>query len=376
MSSKYPPLKVAIILHPLNIELFLYNFHFFYRPISYLVKPFERFFSPYLIKKFYPLCSPHVFMNLKEIDLGEDRRINLIGVMCPLFPDQLILNPKQAIDKIIYSAQLAKRMGAQIVALAGFTSIVSNGGIDILGQVNLAITSGNSLTAALGIEGIERAVKLCNKKMENCTMAIIGATGDIGSICAKIFARKLKKIILCARKKETINDLAAKLKETHKIEIEIECSAKVASQKSDIILTATSSLGNLIELSELKTGAIVCDLAMPPNILRSSIQERKDVFVFDGGRAKIKFYDKIKNKQWTSLFPQNVIYGCFAEAIALALENKFESYSVGKGNITEEKVNNIRMIGKKNGIELSEFYFGNKKYSEHEFEDLRQINHD
>jgi len=53
-------------------------------------------------------------------------------------------------------------------------------------------------------------------------------------------------------------------------------------------------------------------------------------------------------------FPQGKAYACMAETIALALEGRFEDYTLGK-HITRERVDEITQIATKHGFELSGF---------------------
>ena len=59
-----------------------------------------------------------------------------------------------------------------------------------------------------------------------------------------------------------------------------------------------------------------------------------------------------------------VIYGCFAEAIILSLEKRYENFSFGRGLITIEKIDEIRQLGLKHGFKVSNFYWGDKLIEE------------
>ncbi len=44
----------------------------------------------------------------------------------------------------------------------------------------------------------------------------------------------------------------------------------------------------------------------------------------------------------------------------MALEKRFENFSFGRGNITPEKMDEIRNMGKRHGFEVADFYWGDK----------------
>jgi hypothetical protein len=69
----------------------------------------------------------------------------------------------------------------------------------------------------------------------------------------------------------------------------------------------------------------------------------------------------------------NVIYGCFAEAIILALEKRYENFSFGRGNIIPEKIDEIRSLGRIHGFEVSDFYWGDRLIDESAIERVKGI---
>ena len=50
--------------------------------------------------------------------------------------------------------------------------------------------------------------------------------------------------------------------------------------------------------------------------------------------------------------PPNVVYACLAETIVLALEGRFENFTVGRA-IEWEKVRQIYRLGLKHGMKLA-----------------------
>lgn len=53
--------------------------------------------------------------------------------------------------------------------------------------------------------------------LKNKTVFITGASSGIGKACAEEFAEKRANLILCARRKNLIDELAEKLKEKTKV---------------------------------------------------------------------------------------------------------------------------------------------------------------
>jgi hypothetical protein len=61
-----------------------------------------------------------------------------------------------------------------------------------------------------------------------------------------------------------------------------------------------------------------------------------------------------------------VLYGCFSEAMVLALEGRYENYSWGKGHITKEKMDEILRLANKHGFRLAPFFWGHRQLIDQE----------
>lgn len=344
---------VGIILHPLSIENVKENFLNLYAPISYFANPLLQAISSYDFKRYFSFLSPHQFLNISSIEVEKGVFISIKGIMCPLFPEQMVLDRELAKQKISESVKLAKKLGCDIVTLAGFTSIVTNGGKDIFQNEDpgVIITSGNMLTAVFCIESVRLASQFMNMKLCSAELAVIGATGDIGSTCALFFSDKVKKIILCSRNIDKELDLCKKVSEKA-YSLLIERTARNAVRNADIVITATSSFDKILEISDFKSGAVVCDVGMPPNI-ENKKHGSVDILLYQGGRARVSFYDKINNKKWKTLFPDNAIFGCLAESIVLALEDKRDIFSFAKDGVDSKRIDELLVIAKRNGVECA-----------------------
>lgn len=294
------------------------------------------------------------------------------GIVSPFLPQQVAFLPEEVvIKKVVQAVKLAERLGAKIAVLGGFTSIVGNEGEAVSKRVsNIAVTSGNTYTASLAIEGIVKAAKFMDLDLKDATMAVIGATGDIGSICTKFFSRKVKIINIAARNEKRLNEFADTVRNYGSCTVCVYKYTKDAVKNADIIFTATSAVSVLIVSEDLKPGSIVCDVALPANIAKEIVNKRDDVLVFEGGLATPFYREDIKTNELQRAMPQNSIYGCLAEGALLALDGRFENYSLGRGNITEEKISEISDMAKRHGFRVADFFCNYKQFSE---DDIKRI---
>jgi predicted amino acid dehydrogenase len=76
------------------------------------------------------------------------------------------------------------------VSLGGFSSILVEGNFDHLPKRNGTVfTTGNTLTASFIVQGIRKVCLQRGKNLPQSTLLIVGATGDVGSGCARCLAR-------------------------------------------------------------------------------------------------------------------------------------------------------------------------------------------
>lgn len=362
--------KVAFIIHPLNVLDFRLK-KFLYSPYEKQIDWLLQKLSPVFVKNVFSSLPVHSFMEIKGFKSLKGSVVDILGVMCPMFPDEIVRNKKKAYEKIKASVLHAIGKGANVIVLAGFTSILGNQGEEIREDIGkkreVVITSGNTLTSAICLKGIERAVKEFEFDIQSQTVAIVGATGDIGSVCAKILASKSKRIILSSRNLNVDNQLYNEIKNNLNRNVTIENDVRLAVSNADLVLVTTSSVFPLISFSDLKKNSIICDVSLPYNISKKDYESQNSIFVFDGGKARVPNIANLNSKKWID-FTNNFhsIPGCLLEGLILALENMKEDFSLGRGNITQEKIDLIYRLAVEHGFDVSEFAFHERFYSKNE----------
>ena len=352
--------KFSFLVHPLNLE----SMSFILGGKASLLK----FFGEYNAKKFIKYLPSYKYVRLLDVASVNCDKVDGLIVICPLLPEHFVtLNHSIVVNKILHCVKIAERFGASIVGLGGFTSIFTNQGLDIIGKVKPAVTTGNSLTASMVIEGICKAIEVLKKNSSKLHMSIIGATGDIGSICSRVFKKKVQKLTLIARDERRLSSFAELLERDGGATVESSVIFDEKAYSSDVILAATSATSSLLDYKKIRPGAIVCDVSIPPNISREAIKMRNDILVFEGGYVSIPYYNEIKEEKFLRHFKHKSIYGCLAETIVLALESKFENFSIGRGQITMDKILAINQMAKKHGYNLSPFFCGEREYTNEDF---------
>ena len=255
------------------------------------------------------------------------------------------------------AAAYAIKAGAKIVSLGGFSSILIEGNFDRFPERrDTVFTTGNTLTVALIVQGIKKMCALEGRNIRRSTLLIVGATGDVGSGCARCLAPMVRRVLLSARNVERLRRLAAEL-EADGVQVEIATGSQQFSAEADIVICAASLASPSLLLGRIAPDAIVCDAGYPKNLSPSA--EMPGAKVFFGGLGQItgglRFTPDFQGILNRHPFP-DVVHGCLLEGMALALERRFEPFSQGRGFITQERVEEIESIAARHGIYLAPLY--------------------
>jgi fatty aldehyde-generating acyl-ACP reductase len=206
------------------------------------------------------------------------------------------------------------------------------------------------------VQGIKKMCALEGRSLCRSTLLIVGATGDVGSGCARCLAPFVKRVLLCARNVERLGRLAAELK-ANGVELEIATGLEQFSAEADVVISAASLASPSLLLGRIAPDAIVCDAGYPKNLAPNA--QMPGVKIFFGGLGQItgemRFTPDFHGILNRHPFP-DVVHGCLLEGMALALERRFEPFSQGRGFITQQRVAQITTIAARHGIDLAPLY--------------------
>lgn len=307
------------------------------------------------IKNIYTFIPPRELFKVK-VRSKTGAEINGAYIETFIDPDKLCTEFVRAnISKVMSAASRANKMGFKIVTLGGFTSIVLEGNLDSFTTGKTKFTTGNTLTAAFIVKGIEKAAARLHINLAESNILIIGATGDIGLACVHYLKSSVNKLLLCARNHPRLEKLARVLKNEH-IDLGYSTHLMDLLPEADVIICAASSTG--IKLDNCRRDVLICDAGYPKN-LENGIVHKKDIYLFHGGMGQVScgydFNPDYSNTIYHYDAP-HIIHGCILEAMVLAFEKRFENYSSAKGNITADKMEEIYSFSLKHGIDLAPFY--------------------
>jgi fatty aldehyde-generating acyl-ACP reductase len=317
---------------------------------------FSRFFPPVYISE---------ITGVRSVATGNELRGWFIA--CPFTPKTMLSLPVETVyRKIVACGHMAEKLGARLLGLGAYTSVVGDAGETIAGRLDLPVTNGDAYTVYMALEAVREAARRMGIAMNEASAAVVGATGVIGRVCARILADEVPDLTLVGRRTGALD---AVRQECEGLRAQVRTGLDMRGVAgADLILTVTSATTAVIEPEHLKPGAVVCDVARPRDVSVRVAQVRDDVLVIEGGMVEVP---GPVDFGFNFGFPPGKSYACMAETMALALEGRYEDYSVGK-HVSLEQVDEIGEIARRHGFKLSGFRSFERAVSDEQIERVRQ----
>jgi predicted amino acid dehydrogenase len=268
-------------------------------------------------------------------------------------PRQMLTRPPQfTYSRLINAASDAPERGAKILGLGAFTKVVGDAGVTVARHAPIPVTTGNSLTIAATLETAKLTARRMGwKDLARGKAMIVGATGAIGSVCSRLLAAAVKDVVLVSVEPPRLAALKRTiLQETPDARVETDVMTARWVAECDLIVTATSAFGmRVLDVSQCKPGAVILDVALPPDISAEEAAVRPDVLVVESGEVLIPGPVKFS---FDIGLPPGVSYACLAEAGVLAMEGRFECFTLGR-DVPTERVKEIYRLFRKHRFEIA-----------------------
>ncbi len=235
------------------------------------------------------------------------------------FVPEMLSRFKTARRKVLNAMELAQKKGINITALGGFTSIIFEN-FNLLQHKQIRNTSlewerfttGNTHTAWVICRQLEINAPKVGIDIKNATVAVVGATGDIGSAVCRWLINKtgIKELLMVARQQEPLKSL-----------------------QKELGGGTIKSLDNALPEADI----VVWVASMPKTMDINTNILKKPCLMIDMELAEMKN-------------PQREMFACFAEAMILEFEKCHTNFSWGRNNISLEKMEFIGAASVKHGF--------------------------
>lgn len=258
---------------------------------------------------------------LEPIFLGEVRITNGNGpVHCdvfvtPLLPSQVMASPERTFHRVESIARMARGMGNRVLGLGALLGVVADRAPDIESRIpGLALTSGNALTAAVVVRGILALAGKMSLDLTRHPVAVVGASGSLGRLCALLLCRNEFRVTLVGRNRGRLAEVQREIGKRFSVTAGMSTDLGQAVRESRAVLFAVSIARPFEQADLFAHGALVVDASQPKSVSRRISRSRPDliwargIYLEPAGELKISCELRL---------PAGVLYPCLVETLLL-----------------------------------------------------------
>ncbi|MFM9368528.1 aminotransferase class III-fold pyridoxal phosphate-dependent enzyme [Streptomyces sp. Da 82-17] len=300
----------------------------------------------------------------------------------------------------------ARDDGCDVAGLGMYTSIVTNN-CTSLKTPGIALTSGNALTVAMGVQAMERGARDRGLTVADSTFAVVGAAGNIASVYSQLFAERLSRIVLVGSRRDgsarrlrtTVHGIyqecwsriaaggeltgiparlaeeplvtkwlaegpsdddahrgaaiAAHLEERYGTDPFLTVTQDAAAlREAQLVLCASNSPEPFLTAEHFARDAVVCDIAVPNNAVPGLTDERPDLAYMLGGIVATPGGESL-HPSARAFLEAGQLFACMAETALMGLAGIDRHYSYG--DLTRQQVIDIAALADAHGLRLADY---------------------
>lgn len=321
----------AFLVHPMSVEDNLEAGRFRW------MAPLRRLglASDALVRRAARLMRPMKVDEIRPVVSADGRRARVYLIGVPLLPDQIRGEPALAVHRAVQAADLAANLGATVLGLGAYWSVVGNKGIEVQERSSITITNGGAYTAGT----VQMAVPLILERLSErgadparATVGVVGANGVVGfGICRQV-APHVGCLIMVGTDQERLERSRELLARRHpglRIEATVELHRLL---EADAVFTATSSPEPVVFPQHIREGCLVIDLGRPFDVA-PQVAAKAGVEVIPGGVVRLP-----GDPRWRIDlgYGPGLVPACLAETVILAFEGCHERASLGPRTKSED----------------------------------------
>jgi len=188
---------------------------------------------------------------------------------------------------------------------------------------DIGVTNGNAFTAAT----VHRQVRELLAAAPAGRVAVVGATGSVGSAVTRLLARDGwgADLLLVARDRSRLDPLTAAVGARSATDL-------AAVRACDVVVLLTSAADALIGPEHLGHGAVVLDATQPRNTGPDLLARRPDVRVLDGGVVDVP---GLRLRGGSIGLAPGQAFACLAETMLLSLAGHRGHFGLGRPTLDQ-----------------------------------------
>jgi acetylornithine/succinyldiaminopimelate/putrescine aminotransferase/predicted amino acid dehydrogenase len=274
-------------------------------------------------------------------------------ICLPMLPEEMARRGLRRVSPQVAAAvDLAARCGARVVGLGGHTTAYSRRGLAVVGR-GPAVTTGNALTAGMAFAAVCRLARRRGLDWSEAVIAVVGAGGSVGSLCARLVARSRPRRLLLGgnpvSRQVRLHHLRRQLDEgTGTVHVAADLDELA---DCDLLFTASGAGQAILDDVPLRAGTIVCDIARPPDV-SPRLRQRGDLTVIDGGLVALPAPRTCFGPGNLLGLPDGVQLACLSETILLALEGDRRDHGIGD-DVPVNEVDYMLSLARRHGFRLA-----------------------
>lgn len=329
----------------------MYDFALIIQPASeealYRFEPGMRHRPRPLVKKVLEWMSPFLAAEVEGLTshLGRTARGTL--VMCPLLSEQMLnMSPVKTTKALDSTLEFAKTLSPKLIGLTASTALSGNNGAELAERLDVPLTTGSNYTLAMIPEAILRATDMMEIELGSSYILIVGVTSSAGRYCLEILTHFAAGVFATAQSLDEFGLILADMPKEKRNKLHFCADASSILDKVNVVIIAGNRIPAEFDMDKLSPGAVVFDASFPR---RTDAYKRDDILVVDG--VAINPPGEV-NFNFDFGLPAHLCYPAMAEPMILALQRKFEDYSLGC-DFQPDKIKEIMRLGAKHGFEIA-----------------------
>lgn len=292
-------------------------------------------------------------------------RVDATVIGLPFTPTQVVDAMRSgggdwALALIDQGVELARRSGCAVVGFGGYTSILTHNCRDIRVS-DVALTTGNSLTAAAALEATQLACRRLG--LARRVLGVVGAAGNIGRVLAEVAADWADEILLVGRPgaERRLREAAEVISANAGRRADADCRPRApiriatdlaALRACNVVLAASNAARPVVRPEHIDPDAavVLCDVAVPRDVDDRILGERPRAVVLKGGVVRAPLGQTLAIEGMN--LPPGEVYGCLAETLLMGLAGIGENFSYGA--LDPMRIRRIRDLALLHGFALEE----------------------
>lgn len=344
-----PARVFGLLVHPMDLDDVAEHYEIADKMSPRLTSEIVRRWPPFIVSKVTGVTS-----------ISTGLTIGGVVAVVPLLPEHFDDMKQDAlVDKIVRACKLCAKQGTRIVGLGGLNATAGRGGRAVAEHMRIAVTTGNTYTVAAAIEATRRAAAAMDIETGSATLAVLGAGEPVGRACSMLLAADFGRTLLAGRDRQRLSALKPEVERGARCAVEVRTDVIHAVREADVVVVTSPTVAGLVRPTDIRPGAVVCDVVRPRKTAALIWATRDDVLAIDGGMIRVPGDFDLGADLGME---RGVVPASMAEPMVLALEDRFEDYTLGQ-EVSIERVREIGRLAAKHGFGVAGFRRGQRLVS-------------